>query len=61
MYLSVPVFCLHLGPYHVYLLLVEPEEGSGVIGGWELPFGCWELTLGSLEEELVLLVTEPPI
>ena len=44
--LCVLVFCLHGYP--------ETE----VIDNCELPCGCWELILGPLEEELVLLTTD---
>lgn len=35
------------------------EEGvwllaAGIIVGWELPLGCWELNLSSLEEQLAI-------
>lgn len=29
--------------------------------GCELPRGCWELSLGPLEEQLVLLTNEPSL
>ena len=36
--------------------------GTGVINDCELPCGCWELNLGPLEEQqLVLLTTEPSL
>ena len=35
----------------------SPE--TGVIGGCKLlPYGCWELNLGPLEEQTVLLTTK---
>lgn len=34
--------------------------GTGVIDSM-LPCGCWELGLGPLEEQLVLLTAEPPL
>ena len=33
--------------------------GTGVTNGCELPCGCWELTPGPLEEQSVILTTEP--
>ena len=41
-----------------------PEEGVGfhfITDGWEPPCGCWELNLGPLEEQSVLLTTEPSL
>jgi hypothetical protein len=43
--------------------LLRPEENVGaseteVIDDCELPCGCWELNLGLLEEQPVLLSTE---
>ena len=32
---------------------------TGVAHSCELPCGCWELNLGPLEEQLVLLTDEP--
>jgi hypothetical protein len=49
---------------HVYLFPQRLEEdirgpGTGVVDGCELPCGCWESNLGLLEEQPVLLTTEP--
>ena len=39
-----------------------PEEGiRPVIDGCEPPCGCWELNSGPLEEQPVLLTTEPSL
>jgi hypothetical protein len=39
-----------------------PEEGSDPItDGCEPPCGCWELNSGPLEEQSVLLTTEPSL
>jgi hypothetical protein len=35
------------------------SPGIGVIDSCELPCGCWELNLGPLEEQPVLLTTSP--
>ena len=35
------------------------SSGTGVTYSCELPCGCWELNLGLLEEEPVLLTAEP--
>jgi hypothetical protein len=32
-----------------------------IIGGYKSPCGCWELNLGPLEEQPVLLTTETPL
>jgi hypothetical protein len=42
----------------------EKDVGSlrtGVIGGNGLPYGCWELRLGPLETQSVLLTTQPSL
>ena len=36
------------------------ETSDPVIDGFEPPCGCWELNSESLEEQPVLLTTEPP-
>ena len=61
---------------HVFLLVCmcttcmqyprRPEEDigsleTGVPGGGELPRGCWGLDLGHLEEQPLLLTTEPSL
>jgi len=50
--LCVLMFCWHV-------LLFECIGSSGVTDSYELPCGCWELNLGPLEEQPVLLTTEP--
>ena len=39
----------------------EPEEGSRSLGagGWKSPHGCWELNLGPLQDQQLLLTAEP--
>jgi hypothetical protein len=49
-YFSVLEFCLYD---------VTGFPGSGVTDRWEPPCGCWELNLGSLEQQTVFLTTEP--
>jgi hypothetical protein len=34
------------------------SSGTGITNSWELPCGCWELNLGPLEEQLMLLTPE---
>lgn len=33
--------------------------GTGGADGCELPYGCWELNLGFLQEQLVFLAAQP--
>jgi hypothetical protein len=40
---------------HIYVRVSD----IGVTDTCELPCGCWELDLGPLEEQSVLLTTEP--
>jgi hypothetical protein len=52
--------------FSVYVYVYTPEEsmgssGSTVITGCEPPCGCWELNSGPLEDEPVLLTTEPSL
>ena len=49
---------------HVCIVLQRPEEGiessgTGLTGDCEPPSGCLELNSGPLEDQLVLLTTEP--
>ena len=45
----------------LWLSLDSPEEGmmNPITDGCEPPCGCWELNSGPLEEQSVLLTTEP--
>lgn len=57
------VLPLHMS---VHLIHIWSEEkvaslGTGVMGGCESPCGCWELNLGPLQDEQVLLTTQPPL
>ena len=63
-------FCFYYNGYVCRVCTQEcsypqrPEEGirsdeAGIIGGWEPWCGHWELNLGPLEEQQVLLTTEP--
>jgi hypothetical protein len=41
---------------------MHQKRVSGLItNGCELPCGCWDLNSGPLEEQLVLLTTEPSL
>jgi hypothetical protein len=37
------------------------EDTDPITDGCELPCGCWGLNSGPLEEQSVLLTTEPPV
>ena len=48
--------------FFIFFLSVHQERASGPsTGGCEPPCRCWELNLGSLEEQSVLLTTEPSL
>ena len=49
---------------HVCLMPTEARRGNWILWNWsyrqcELPYGCWELNPGPLEEQSVLLTPEP--
>jgi hypothetical protein len=63
--------CIYTNFYYFYFMCMgslsaqKPEEGvrcpgTGVKNGCEPPGVCWELNLGLLGEQSVLLTTEPP-
>lgn len=37
------------------------SPGTGIAGGYEVPCGCWEVNLSPLEQQPVLLTTEPSL
>jgi hypothetical protein len=43
------------------MYLSVKESDLGVTDSFELPFGCWELNSGPLEEHSVLLTAEPSL
>ena len=52
--------------HHVYALPMKARRGrqilrSAVTNGYESPCGCWELNLGPLGKQSVLLTTEPSL
>jgi hypothetical protein len=51
-----PDVCLH-----VHLFEGARSPGTEVTDSCELPCGCWELNLGPLEEQPVLLTMEPSL
>jgi hypothetical protein len=52
------IYFMHMGT--PLLSLETPEEGIR-LDGCEPPYGCWELNSGPLEEQSVLLTTEPSL
>jgi hypothetical protein len=46
--------------FHLHICLCESvrSSGTGVTESFEL-YGCWELNLGTLKEQPVLLTAEP--
>ena len=55
-------FLKNLIIYYLYSVLsaCQKREPDQIIHGCEPPYGCWELKSGPLEEQPVLLTTEPP-
>ena len=55
--------CLCVCELFVCLVPVEAIRslGTGVTDSCEQPCGCWELNLGPLEEQEMLLTTEPSL
>jgi hypothetical protein len=53
--------------YYVYSLLAacmptgQKRAPDLIIGGYEPPYGCWELNSGPLKEKPALLISEPPL
>ena len=50
----------------MYIIMIQcsafiPEEPDLIIDGCEPPFGGWELNSGPLEEQSVLLTSEPSL
>ena len=62
---------MHLFIYlFIYLVFIDLHEciyagqkraPDLIIGGYEPPCGCWELNSGPLEEQPVLLTSEPSL
>ena len=51
--------CAHMHAYCQQKLEEHVSSETGVMDGCEPPCGSWELNPGSLEEQPVLLTTEP--
>jgi hypothetical protein len=45
----------------IYLLCIQKRAPDPIIDGCEPPCGCWELNSGPLEEQPVLLTTQPSL
>jgi hypothetical protein len=60
-YLFIYTFCALVFCLHVCLCKGVRSSGTGVTDRCELPCGCWELNLGPLEEQPVLLTAEPSL
>lgn len=60
------MFCLHVCSCTMFTHCPQRTEegvgspGTGVIGGWEPPFGCWQYEEGLLQNQ-VLLMAKPPL
>jgi hypothetical protein len=52
-------FILKNNLFNLHWCKVVGYLGTRVTDTHELPYGCWELNLGPLEEQTVLLTTEP--
>jgi hypothetical protein len=46
---------------YTVVIFSHTRRGGSSTDGCEPPCGCWELNLGPLEEQSVLLNTEPPL
>jgi hypothetical protein len=60
-FLKICISCAFVFCLHVCLCEGVRSPGTTVIDKCELPCGCWELNLGLLEEQQVLLTTEPSL
>lgn len=52
--------------YHMHAAPKEARRGHWLLWDWSYrclfgPYGCWELNLGPLEEQPVVLTAEPPL
>jgi hypothetical protein len=68
-FLNIYLFLFYAHEYFAGMCVLMPTEvtrrhwipGTGVTDGWELPYGCWELNPGPLEEQQVFLIAEPSL
>ena len=54
-------FIIHLTLFYMLWFEGIRSPGTGVTNSCELPCGCWDLNLGLLEEQPVLLTAEPSL
>ena len=54
---------IYLFVYYVYSILSAGQKRTPgfITDGCEPPYGCWELNSGPLEEQAMLLTTEPSL
>ena len=52
--------CMFVCIYMLCLDTYQKRASDPITNGCEPPYGCWKLNLGPLEEQSVLLNTEPP-
>jgi hypothetical protein len=60
-YLSISMSVHHVGAVPQKSEVGIGSSGTGIIDGYELLCGCWELNLGPLEEQQMLLTAETSI
>jgi hypothetical protein len=57
----LPALCIYTCPVPSEFRRGVRTLGIGITDGCESLYECWELNLGPLEEQLVLLAAEPPL
>jgi hypothetical protein len=55
------LFILHIRVHHCFLQTDQKKASDPIINDCEPPCGCRDLNSGPLEEQSVLLTTEPPL
>jgi len=58
-YKKLDLFILYMRVHCSCLQTHQKRASDPITDGYEPPCGCWELNSGPLEEQLVLLTTEP--
>jgi hypothetical protein len=59
-FLSIHLF-ISLSTLFAFMPAIQKRASDPITDGFEPPCGCWELNLGPLEEQSVLLPTEPSL